>query len=392
MTIFAAMEDLSHILLHLGEDDFDDQGSVVPPLVQTANFAYPNVQAMRDALQNEEELPLYTRGLNPTTALLANKLSAIEGTEAALLTSSGSAAVAKAVLSVLKHGDHLVSVHKPYSWTGKLMTKFLPRFGIQTTFVDGTQMENFKNAIQPNTRLIYLESPNSFTFELQDIAAVAALAKNLGIHTIIDNSYCTGVYQKPALMGIDTVVHSATKYYSGHSDVVAGVICSSKAHISRIFKSEFMTLGGVLAPFNAWLLLKGLRTLDLRLERSSESTSKIVDFLLSHPKIETVYWPGHPGHAQYALAQKQMSRASGLFSLVLKSNQEKDAFAFAHALKRFRLAVSWGSYESLQYPAVVAHGLSYGKDEIPVGLFRMAVGLEPVDILIGDLEQALDKI
>ena len=386
------MEDLSHILLSLGEGQFDDHGSVVPPLVQTANFAYDSVQSMREALQREDEVPLYTRGLNPTNALLEQKLAAIEGTEAALVTSSCSAAVAKAVLSVLNQGDHIVSVHKPYSWTGKLMTAFLPRFGISTTFVNGTDPENFAGAIQPNTRLIYLESPNSFTFELQDIPAIAALAKARGLSTIIDNSYCTGVYQKPALMGIDTVVHSATKYYSGHSDVVAGVICSSKAHIRQIFKSEFMTLGGALSPFNAWLLLKGLRTLDLRLERSSETAATLVNYLVNHPKIEAVYWPGHRSHAQYELAKKQMVKASGLFSLVLKTQAEDKAIQFSQSLKRFKLAVSWGGYESLQYPAVVAHGISYGKDQLPVGLFRMAVGLEPADVLLEDLEQALQKL
>jgi cystathionine beta-lyase/cystathionine gamma-synthase len=385
------MEDLSYILHHLGEDNLDAHGAVVPPLVQTANFRYQSVEAMRRALQEEDTVPLYTRGLNPTVALLAEKLAALEGAEAALVTASGSAAVSKAVLSVVKTGDHIVSVRKPYSWTGKLFTDYLPRFGIETTFVDGTDLEAFRAALTPQTRLVYLESPNSFTFELQDIAAVCTWAKQHRLHTIVDNSYSTGLYQQPIALGADTVVHSATKYYSGHSDVVSGVICGRRTHLRALFHYEFMTLGGVASPFTAWLLLKGLRTLELRLERSAATTSAVVEYLLSHPAVERVHWPGHPSHPQYALAQKQMTRSSGLFSVVLRTDAA-GATRFAEALRRFRLAVSWGGYESVVYPAVVAHAGAYTAGDLPIGLCRLSVGLEPAEVLIEDLAQALRKM
>lgn len=385
------MDDLSYILHHLGEDDGYGHGAVVPPLVQTANFGYPTVEAMRHALLHEDEVPLYTRGLNPTVALLAEKLAALEGAEAALVTASGSAAVAMAVLAVVKQGDHILSVQKPYSWTGKLFAHYLPRFGVETTFVDGTNPDAFEAAVRPNTRLVYLETPNSFTFKLQDLATICVWARSHGLHTIVDNSYSTGVYQKPIALGADTVVHSATKYYSGHSDVVAGVICSNRAHVAQIFHAEFMTLGGVASPFTAWLLLKGLRTLELRLERSATTAAAVVHYLLAHPKVERVHWPGHPSHPQYALAQAQMKQSSGLFSVVLRSDAE-GATRFAEALRSFRLAVSWGGYESVLYPAVVAHAGAYGPDDVPVGLCRLSIGLEPAEVLIADLAQALEHL
>lgn len=383
------MEDISHILLSLGEEDFNSLGAVVPPLVQTANFSYKSVAAMRHALENEHTQPLYTRGLNPTTELLATKFAALEGTEKAMVTASGSAAVAMAVLAVVEKGSHIVSVGKPYSWTQKLFSQYLPKFGIETTYVDGTDPSAFDQALQHNTALIYLETPNSFTFELQDLERISALAKRKGIHTIVDNSYCTGLYQKPADFGIDTVVHSATKHYSGHSDVVAGVICSSKQHLDKMFKAEWMTLGAIPSPFTSWLLLKSLRTLEVRMERSINTTKRLVEFLSNHPRIRKIHWPGHPSHAQYSLAQRQMKSATGVFSVEIDTDSDVEAIKFVESLKKFRLAVSWGGYESLIYPAVVAHHGAYTADQLPVGLCRISIGLESADVLIRDIENSL---
>ena len=217
---------------------------------------------------------VYTRGNNPTVEILRKKIAALEGSEDALITSSGSAAISCAVIANLKQGDHVVCVRKPYTWTNILLNQLLVRFGIETTMVDGRDPENFRKAIRPETRLFYLESPNSILLELQDLKAVAAIAKHHNILTVIDNSFCTPLYQRPLEHGIDIVVHTGTKYLAGHSDVVAGVICSNQKMINKIFASELMTLGGVISPHDAWLMIRGLRTLPIRLRQSSESAQK----------------------------------------------------------------------------------------------------------------------
>ena len=212
----------------------------------------------------------------------------------------------------VKAGDHIVCVNNPYSWTHTLITKLLPRFGVTHTFVDGTSINNIAKAIQPNTSLLYLESPNSLTFECQDLEACAKLAKEHGLVTCIDNSYASPLYQNPIQMGIDIVIHTGTKYLNGHSDVVAGVICGTKSMIDRIFQLEYMTFGAILGPHDAAMMIRGLRTLELRLQRSSESCRKIVEFLEQHSKVERVLYPFLPSFPQHELARKQM-RGSGRF-------------------------------------------------------------------------------
>ena len=209
-------------------------------------------------------------------------------------------------MSQVNAGDHIVSVAKPYSWTNALLKRYLPRFGVETTFVDGRDAANFEKAIKPNTKVIYLESPNSFTFELQDIAAVTAIAKAHNIVTIIDNSYATPLFQQPISLGVDIVVHAATKYISGHSDTMGGIVCSTHERITRIFENEFMTLGGISSPFNSWLLLRGLRTLPVRMERIAQTTRQVVDYLTTQPKVQKIFFPFLPTDPQYELAQKQM--------------------------------------------------------------------------------------
>lgn len=220
--------DLSYIINELGEDRESYFGAVAPPIIQTSNFAFKNVALLREAMMDEFGVNLYSRGNNPTVTILRKKLAALDHAEDALVLSSGVAAVFLAVFANVKQGDHIVSVAKPYSWTDKLFKNLLPRLGVTTTFVDGTRIENFEQAIQPNTKIIFLESPNSFTFELQDLEAVAQLAKSKQLLTIIDNSYCSPLYQRPIDFGIDISIQTATKYLGGHSDVIAGVIAGKK--------------------------------------------------------------------------------------------------------------------------------------------------------------------
>jgi len=385
--------ELSYILNELGEDRDLYFNAVAPPILQTSNFAFNNVSDFRRGLADEYNAVLYSRGNNPTVDILRKKLAALDGAEDALVFGSGIASISIPILALLSQGDHVISVAKPYNWTIKLFERLLPKFGIQTTFVDGTQTDNFEKAIRPNTKLIYLETPNTFTYELQDLEAVAKLAKSKGITTMVDNSYSSPLNQQPYTLGIDLVAQSATKFIGGHSDVVAGVVTGSKAIIKKIFDAEFLNIGGNISPMNAWLLIRGLRTIHVRMERICESTGKIVDYLASHPKIEKVIFPFHSSFPQRELAKKQMKNAGGLFSIVLKVKSISEIETFCHSLRRFLMAVSWGGHESLIIPSVV----SFPAKDFDAGnphhrLIRLYVGLEDPDYLIADLKQALEKI
>jgi cystathionine beta-lyase len=384
--------DLSHILTHLGEDRARGFDAVVPPIVQSGNFTYPTVAAMRAVVQQEFDRPLYTRGFNPTVAMLREKIAALEGAEDALVFSSGSAAIAAAVIAFVKAGDHIVCVRKPYSWTRKLLEELLARFGAEHSFVDGTDAENYRRAIRPNTTFFILESPNSLTFELQDIAAVCAIAKEHGIVTLCDNSFSSPLFQNPIDLGCDLVAHSATKYLNGHSDVVAGVLAGSKTHMRQVMSRELMTLGAAPSPHDAWLLMRGLRTLELRVNRSADSAEQVARFLEAHPKVKRVHWPGLPSHPQHALAKQQMKRVAGLMSIELNAPDVAAVERFCDNLRTFLLAVSWGGYESLQWPVCALQGPSGYYTDLPFNLVRLYIGLEEAEALIADLEQGLARM
>jgi len=385
--------DISYIINELGEEREFYMNSVAPPIFQTSMSCFTNVEAMRASLFKESETPFYTRGNNPTTDILRKKLAALEESEDCLVFGSGSAAVAAAILSCVQAGDHIICVQKPYSWTNKLLNKWLTRFGVAVTMVDGTDAYHYEKAIQTNTKLVFLESPNSFTFELQDIKAIAQIAKKHGLASIIDNSYATPLNQKPITMGIDMVVHSGTKYLGGHSDAVAGVLCGNKEHLKKIFEGEFMTLGGIISPFNAWLLLRGLRTLPIRMDRVAQTTPKIIDFLAKQPKVKKIYYPFHESHPQYELASKQMKQPTGQFSIEIDAVSIEEVERFCNSLKRFLMAASWGSYESLIFPACTLYGSeNYSSAPFHWSLIRFYIGLEEADVLIDDLQQAFHQI
>ncbi|MBL7950536.1 MAG: aminotransferase class I/II-fold pyridoxal phosphate-dependent enzyme [Flavobacteriales bacterium] len=384
--------DLSYILNHLGEEREDGYHAVVPPIVQSGNFTYPTVEAMREAVRYEMTRPLYTRGSNPTVSILRKKLAALEHAEDALVFSSGSAAIAAAVVSFVKAGDHIVCVQRPYNWTKRLLIELLDRFQVTHTFVDGTDAENYRLAIRPNTTLFITESPNSLTFELQDLRAVASIAKEHGIITLCDNSYSGPLFQNPIDMGIDLVAHSATKYLNGHSDVVAGVLAGRSDHIRQVMSKEFMTLGAVPSPHDAWLLMRGLRTLELRMDRSAENAAVIARYLERHAKVKRVHWPGLPTHPQHALAQQQMKRVAGLMTIDLNAPDEASVERFCNGLRRFLMAVSWGGYESLQWPICALKGPDGYLTDLPYTLVRLYIGLEDAQVLIDDLDKALERV
>lgn len=382
--------DLSYIINCLGEYENSEIPSIAPPLVQTSNFFFKNVEDFRKSLQDEKGNLIYTRGNNPTVEILNKKLATLEGTDEAITLSSGMAAISTAVIANVKAGEHVICVQKPYSWTYKLFVNLLSRFNVEYDFVDGKDIKNIENKIKQNTSLVFLESPNSLTFELQDLKAIATLCKSKNITTIIDNSYCTPLNQNPHKLGIDIVVHSATKYIGGHSDTIAGIICCSSSMMDKIFRNDFLNLGGIISPFNAWLLLRGLRTLQIRLEKIGKTTIEVVQFLEKHEKVTKVHFPFSENHPQYALAKQQMKAASGLFSFESKTKDISKIEKFCNHLKYFKMAVSWGGYESLVFPTCAY--VNEDSEQLPINLIRLSIGLEESEVLINDLEEALTFI
>jgi cystathionine beta-lyase/cystathionine gamma-synthase len=386
--------DLSYILNHLGEERERYFDAVIPPIVQSAIFAHADVATMRRRLGDEFAEHAYTRGLNPTVEIVAKKLAALEGGESCLMFASGAAAVAAGVLALVAAGDEVISVDKPYAWTGALMRRHLPRFGVRARFVDARDPAAVEAALTPATKLIVLESPNSLTFEQQDLAAIAALAKARGIRTLVDNSYATPLGQSPLALGVDLVVHSATKYLNGHSDVMAGCLVGSEVLMRQVFAGPYMTLGAILSPHDAWLLLRGLRTLPARMRQIAETTQQVLAFLDRHPRVRKIHYPQHADDPQRALTGRQLRHANGLLSIELDVADIAGVDRFSNALRRFLLAASWGGYESLAFPvAGVREWKALSETaSVPLNLVRLSVGLESADVLIADLKQALATI
>src|SRR5258705_5349725 len=384
--------DLSYILNELGEERENYLNAISPPIAQTSNFAFKKVSDLTKAFEDEMGGYLYSRGLNPTVEILRKKLAALDGAEDCLVFNSGAAAIFAGVLANIKTGDHIVSVKAPYTWAQRMFDVILPRFGVSTTYIDGTKTSNWEQATRNNTTLYYLESPNSWDFALQPIKEVAMLAKSKKITTFIDNSYCTPLHQKPIEMGIDMAMQTATKYIGGHSDTLGGVLSGSHAMMKKIFDSEYLNIGSGIQPFNAWLLIRGLRTLPARIDRITKTSLEVLKFLKSHPKIESVIVPFDESFPQYQLAKQQMTGACGLMTMVLKTKNRDEIVKFCESLKHIMMAVSWGGHESLVIPKCSG---------IPVAEFdasnsehryiRLYVGLEEADYLIKDLEQALEK-
>jgi len=385
--------DVSHIINELGEDRENYFNAIAPPIMQTSNFAFKKVADLHNAFEDEMGGYLYSRGLNPTVDILRKKLAALDGAEDCLVFNNGAAAIFAAIFANIRSGDHVVSVRAPYTWVQRMFDVILPRFNVSVSYIDGTKIENWEQATKPNTRFYYLESPNSWDFALQDIPAVASLAKSKGITTLIDNSYCSPLYQQPIGMGIDMVMQTATKYIGGHSDTLGGVLCGSHTMMKKIFDSEYLNIGSGIQPFNAWLLIRGLRTLPARIERITRTTAEVVNYVKQHPKIEAVLFPFDESFPQYELAKRQMKGACGLFTFVVKTNKMDAIVRFCESLKHIMMAVSWGGHESLVIPKCAGLAPSeFDASNKEHRYVRMYVGLEDANYLITDLEQALTSI
>ena len=381
----------------------DPYGAVVQPIYQNSLFTFESWQAIEAAFDDKINNPIYTRGCNPTVALAEQKIADLakgdcSGEIKAKLFSSGMSAISAGMLHFLKAGDHVVTLNNIYGPSISFINDFLtPKMNIKVSFVSGIDIDEFEQAIQPNTKLIYLESPSSAIFTLQNLRKIAVLAKRHGIKTMIDNTWATPLYQKPLELGLDLEMHSCSKYLGGHSDIVAGVLIGSKDLIDAIHACEYELLGAKIAPSEASLLTRSLRTLDLRMARHQENAIKVAEFLEGHHKIAKVNFPGLKSFPQANLAKEQMTGCSGLLSFQLVNDNLAQIKQFFNSLKLFQIGVSWGGHESLIY----APAIGYLKEQTPsqfsnmglsLGDMRISVGLENVDDLIADLAQSLNNI
>ena len=373
-------------------------GTLAMPIYQTSTFIFDSAEQGGRRFALEEAGYIYTRLGNPTTTVLEDKIAALEEGEAAVATSSGMGAISSTLWTVLKAGDHIVTDKTLYGCTFALMCHGLTRFGIDVTFVDTSNLDEVKNAMKENTRVVYLETPANPNLKIVDIEALAKIAHtNPNTLVIVDNTFATPYMQKPLTLGADVVVHSVTKYINGHGDVIAGLVITNKALADQIrFVGLKDMTGAVLGPQDAYYIIRGMKTFEIRMERHCKNARKVVEFLNNHPKIERVYYPGLETHPGYEIAKKQMKDFGAMISFELKGGFEAGK-TLLNSLKLCSLAVSLGDTETLiQHPASMTHS-PYTKDEreaagITDGLVRLSVGLENVEDIIADLEHGLEKI
>ena len=373
-------------------------GTLAMPIYQTSTFIFDSAEQGGRRFALEEAGYIYTRLGNPTTTVLENKIAVLEEGEAGVAMSSGMGAISSTLWTVLKAGDHIVTDKTLYGCTFALMNHGLTRFGVEVTFVDTSNLDEVKNAMKKNTRVVYLETPANPNLKIVDLEALSKIAHtNPNTLVIVDNTFATPYMQKPLKLGADIVVHSVTKYINGHGDVIAGLVITNKelADQIRFVGLKDMT-GAVLGPQDAYYIIRGMKTFEIRMERHCKNAKKVVEFLNKHPKIERVYYPGletHPGHE---IAKKQMKDFGAMISFELKGGFEAGK-TLLNNLKLCSLAVSLGDTETLiQHPASMTHS-PYTKEEreaagITDGLVRLSVGLENVEDIIADLEQGLEKI
>lgn len=371
-------------------------GALVTPLYQSATFVFESAQQGGERFAGNEQGYIYTRLGNPTTAELERKMAILEGAEAAAATASGMGAVSAALLANLQKGDHLVASNAVYGCTYALMTTQFARFGIEVSLVDFSSEAEIEAAIKSNTKVIFCETPVNPHLQVFDLASIANIAKRHRLVSIVDNTFMTPLLQRPLDFGIDLVIHSATKYLNGHGDVIAGIVCGSEEQLHKVKYEILKDIGAVISPHDAWLILRGLKTLDVRLQRHCDSAQRVAEFLAEHPSITRVYYPGLKSHQGHKFIGQQMKRAGGVIAFELAANLE-EAMAFVGYLKLFSIAVSLGDAESLiQHPASMTHSPYTPEARAAAGigdnLLRISIGLEDCDDIIADLNQALARL
>ncbi|MBG3013511.1 methionine gamma-lyase [Proteus faecis] len=380
--------------IHYGYSPLDSQGALVPPVFQTSTFVFPTAQYGADCFAGKEKGHFYSRISNPTLALLENRLAQLENGEGAIVFSSGMGAITSTCWSLLQPGDELIADMTLYGCTFTFFNHGLVKFGVKIKHVDLTNLEKLKEAITEKTKLIFFETPANPNMRVSDIAKISEIAHQHNILVMVDSTYCSPYLQQPLTLGADIVVHSMTKYLSGHGDVTAGAIITTHdlANKIRVEGLKDMT-GACLSPHDASLILRGIKTLGIRMEQICKNAQRIAEYLADNPKVETIHYPGLASFPQHELAKRQMRLAGGMIAIELKGGI-KAGRAFLNRLNLFSRAVSLGDCESLaQHPATMTHA-TYSAEErqrhgISDGLIRLSIGLEDVDDLIADLEQAL---
>ncbi|WP_296264591.1 methionine gamma-lyase [Pseudomonas sp. UBA6562] len=381
--------------IHHGYDPLSHGGALVPPIYQTSTYAFASAEYGAACFAGEADGHVYSRISNPTLALLEQRMASLEGGEAGLALASGMGAITATLWTLLRPGDELIVGTTVYGCTFAFMHHGIGEFGVKVRHVDLADVHALKAAITPNTRMIYFETPANPNMRLVDIAAVAGVARGHDLVVVVDNTYCTPYLQQPLALGADLVVHSATKYLSGHGDLTAGLVVGRKALIERIRLQGLKDMtGAVLSPHDATLLMRGIKTLSLRMERHCSNAQQVAELLAGQANVAWVRYPGLPSFDQYALAQRQMRLPGGMVAFELGGGVEAGR-RFMNALQLFARAVSLGDAESLaQHPASMTHS-SYTAQErahhgISDGLVRLSVGLEDVEDLLADVRQALE--
>lgn len=374
---------------HYGEHRLAHGGAVPPPIYQTSTFVYPDAAAWEQRDAPHTPYFVYTRRSNPTTAVLEAKLARLEHGRWARCFASGMGAITTAIGACVAAGAHVVLVNDCYSPARRFLTQYLDRFGVSATFVLGTDPAAFIDALRPETRLVYLESPTTGRFDVLELEPITAAARRRGIFTVFDNSYATPYFQCPLDFGIDLVVHSATKFIGGHSDTLGGVVVGRDEELRQRVAFEGELLGASLDPFAAWLLLRGLRTLPLRMEQHQRSGLALAHTLAEHPKVLKVYHPALGAPAQHAAARRQLRGYSGLFSFALREQTGAAVNRFMERLRVFSIGCSWGGFESLVLGGPAADLFAPNPAE-PAWIIRLHAGLEATEDLVHDVRQALE--
>ncbi len=368
-------------------------GETSEAMFLTQGYVYESMEQAEARFKGEVPGFLYSRYGNPTVDMFEKRFAALEGAECAHATASGMAAVAAALMGLCKAGDHLVSSRTLFGSCGYIVSELLPRFGVETTLVDGTNLEEWRAAVRPNTKCFFMETPGNPTTEIIDIAAVAKIAHAVGAKLVVDSAMATPVLQKPLALGADCVIYSATKHVDGQGRCLGGIVLASKEFIDTHVRTIIRHTGGSLSPFNAWVLLKGLETMHIRVERQTATAGTIAHMLVAHPQVTRIFYPGHPSHPQYAIAQQQMSGGGTVLAFEIEGGKPA-SFKLGNALKLIKISNNFGDAKSIiTHPATTTHHRytpeARAQMGVSDGLLRFSAGLEHADDLMADLEQGL---
>ncbi|MDD2197869.1 MAG: PLP-dependent aspartate aminotransferase family protein [Bacteroidales bacterium] len=382
-------------LIHAGADK-DQFGSATVPIYQTSTFGFKSADDGAKCFSGENDGFIYTRIGNPTIQALERQIAILEGGFGGIATASGMGAISTIYMGLLKQGDHMVSTNAVYGPSRVVMESYFSKFGVESTYITTSNIDNIKKAIKPNTKVLYIETPTNPTMEITDLEACVALAREHNIITVVDNTFCSPYLQRPLEFGIDVVLHSMTKFINGHADIVAGMIVTRNEELCKVLRSAMVNMGCNMDPHQAYLVLRGVKTLAIRVERAQQNAIKVAEYLENHPKVEWVKYPGLKSHPQYKLAQKQMDGPGAMISFELKGGFNAGKTLMDN-VKLAMLAVSLGGVETLiQHPASMTHSKlsaeAKEKANITQGLVRFAVGIEDVEDIIADLDQALAKV